>query len=117
MCGRFTLTRGDRDIEAEFDVAIPAGYRPRYNIAPTQEVLALLADGFYEWQTAESGKIPVYIRLKSRLPFGFAGLWESWTSPDDQALNTCTIVTTEPNELIQPIHNRMPVIVPKQLPQ
>jgi putative SOS response-associated peptidase YedK len=52
--------------------------------------------------------------LKSAKPFGFAGLYETWTSPEGHAVNTCTIITTEPNDLIQPIHNRMPVIVPKE---
>jgi putative SOS response-associated peptidase YedK len=169
MCGRFSLTSGDRDIEAEFGVKVPPGYRPRYNIAPTQEVIAVaveggralqtfrwglipswakdpkignklinakaetlfekpsfraaakarrclvLADGFYEWCQTEKGKIPMYIRLKQKKPFGLAGLWESWQSLEGQTVRTCTIITTEPNDLMQPIHNRMPVIVPDGL--
>lgn len=171
MCGRFSLTLSAEQIEARFGVGVPEGYRPRYNVAPTQEICALisegqgrrltefrwgliphwakdhkiaqklinaraetlwekpsfrdavrrrrcliLADGFYEWrQTLQSKKTPIYVRLKSKEPFGFAGLWESWNSPDGQTLATCTIVTTEPNELIKLIHNRMPVIVPKEL--
>jgi putative SOS response-associated peptidase YedK len=59
-------------------------------------------------------KTPIYFRLKSGRPFGFAGLYEMWTSPEGQPVNTCTIITTEPNDLIQPIHNRMPVIVSKE---
>lgn len=171
MCGRFTLTLSAEQIEARFGVPLPPGYKPRYNIAPTQEILALIsdaqgrcienfrwgmiphwakdpkiaqklinaraetlwekpsfrdavrrrrcliiADGFYEWrQTPQGKKAPVYVRLRSKEPFGFAGLWETWHSPDGQTLKTCTIITTEPNELLRPIHNRMPVIVPKEL--
>lgn len=73
----------------------------------------VVADGFYEWQPAGDGKRPVYIRLKSGKPFGFAGLYELWKSPEGQELTTCTIITTEANELMKPIHDRMPVIVPR----
>ena len=60
-----------------------------------------------------SVKQPVRIVLKSREPFGFAGLWEHWTSPDGEEVLTCTIVTTEANELLQAVHHRMPVILTK----
>ncbi|TFH46239.1 MAG: hypothetical protein E4G94_02820 [ANME-2 cluster archaeon] len=56
----------------------------------------------------------IIFSLKSGQPFGFAGLHETWTSPDNH-VNTCTIITTEPNELIKPIHDRMPVILPKNI--
>jgi putative SOS response-associated peptidase YedK len=59
-------------------------------------------------------KIPEYFRLKSLRPFGFAGLYETWAPPGKEPLQTCVIITTEPNDLIRPIHNRMPVIVPKE---
>ena len=68
------------------------------------------ADGFYEWQKVEGGKQPMLIRLRSREPFGFAGLWETWRGPEGP-VETCTIVTTEPNAVTAPIHNRMPVIL------
>lgn len=70
---------------------------------------AVLATGFYEWQKPPSGKGPKrphWIALKSGGPFGFAGLWETW---DD--VRSCTILTTGPNELVRPIHDRMPVIL------
>jgi putative SOS response-associated peptidase YedK len=73
----------------------------------------VLADGFYEWKT-EAGskrKQPMYISLKTGQPFGFAGLWEIWTSPDGSEVLSCTIITTEPNALVREIHNRMPVIL------
>ncbi len=72
------------------------------------------ADGFYEWQQRGRGKQPIYITLKSREPFGFAGLWDTWTSPDGEEIKSCTIITTEANELLRPIHDRMPVILTKE---
>ncbi len=74
----------------------------------------IVADGFYEWKREGKTKVPVYLRLKSKKPFGFAGLHERWTSPEGEEIRTCTIITTEPNELMKPIHNRMPVIIPKE---
>ena len=74
----------------------------------------VLADGFYEWksQLGTKLKIPHYIRLKSGQPFAFAGLWDEWLSPDGSQIKSCTIITTEPNELMSTLHNRMPVILP-----
>src|SRR6185369_16495767 len=74
------------------------------------------ADGFYEWQ-AKAGaktKIPHFIHMKDRKPFAFAGLWDEWHSPDGATLRTFTIITTEPNELMSKLHNRMPVILDKK---
>ncbi len=56
----------------------------------------------------------MYIGLESGEPFGMAGLWEAWKSPDGEWLHSCTIITTEPNSLMEPIHNRMPVILPRE---
>ncbi|HEY7914901.1 MAG TPA: SOS response-associated peptidase [Blastocatellia bacterium] len=75
----------------------------------------VVADGFYEWQNTGDAKRPMYIRLKSGKPFGFAGLYEVWKSPEGKELTTCTIITTEANELMKPIHERMPVIIPAEL--
>ena len=74
----------------------------------------IIADGFYESLKEGKKKTSIYFRLKSGMPFGFAGLYEMWTSSEGQPVNACTIITTEPNDLIQPIHNRMPVIVSKE---
>ena len=74
----------------------------------------MLADGFYEWRKDGKEKIPSYIFLKSREPFAFAGLWETWKSPERESVRSCTIVTTKPNEFIGPIHNRMPVILSRE---
>lgn len=74
----------------------------------------VVADGFYEWQNTGGSRRPVYIRLKSGKPFGFAGLYEVWKSPEGEEVTTCTIITTEANELMKPIHERMPVIIPRE---
>ena len=70
----------------------------------------VVADGFYEWRKEGTGKKPFYIRLKSGKPFGFAGLYNVWKSPEGEQITTSTIITTDANELVRPIHNRMPVI-------
>jgi putative SOS response-associated peptidase YedK len=70
------------------------------------------ADGFYEWQKVGSRKQPWLLRMKGGAPFAFAGLWSSWTEPDTrESLETCAIVTTDPNELAAAVHDRMPVIL------
>ena len=69
------------------------------------------ATGFYEWLTTPEGKIPYHIRLKSGEVFGMAGLYDSSTDAEGRELRTCAIITTESNELMAPIHNRMPVII------
>jgi putative SOS response-associated peptidase YedK len=73
----------------------------------------ILADGFYEWhkEPGSKTKIPMFIHLKNKRPFAFAGLWDDWQSSDGSEIRTCTIITTEPNEFMKPIHNRMPVIL------
>lgn len=73
----------------------------------------VVGDGFFEWQKQGGTKIPLFVHLKYGEPFGFAGLYETWTPPLGEPLVTCTIITTEPNELVSRIHNRMPVILPK----
>ena len=73
----------------------------------------VVADGFFEWQKTAQGKTPMFIRLKSGRPFGLAGLYDVWTSPEGEAVTSCTIITTNANDLMRPIHDRMPVILPK----
>ncbi|GAB4529692.1 MAG: SOS response-associated peptidase [Anaerolineales bacterium] len=77
----------------------------------------ILADGFYEWRAlpGEKRKTPYYIRLRDGKPFAFAALWDVWQAPDGSELRTASIVTTAPNALIAPIHDRMPVILPPAL--
>lgn len=69
------------------------------------------ADGFYEWKAEGKTKQPYYISLKTGKPLAMAGLWESWRAPDGSILRTCCVVTTGPNEIMAPIHDRMPVII------
>jgi putative SOS response-associated peptidase YedK len=69
------------------------------------------ASGFYEWQKQNGEKQPMYIQPTDEPLFAFAGLWETWHSPDGGELESCTILTTTPNELMGQIHNRMPVLL------
>jgi len=74
----------------------------------------IVADGFYEWEKIERGrKKPWFFHLRTGKPFALAGLYETWLTPRGEAVDTCTIVTTRANELISPIHDRMPVIIPR----
>jgi putative SOS response-associated peptidase YedK len=85
--------------------------KPSFRAAFKTRRCLVIATGFYEWQVQGHAKQPVWVGLKSRRPFAFAGLWEQWQPPEGEAVETCTILTTEPNELLRPIHNRMPVIL------
>ena len=69
------------------------------------------ADGFFEWQKQAPRKQPYFIRLRDAEALALAGLWQSWRAPDRTTIESCTILTTAANDLMQPIHNRMPVIV------
>lgn len=172
MCGRFTLAADVKDIIEHFAVEDVPSVVPRYNVAPGQEISAVVAaegdvpagremrrftwglvpswtkdlatarkpinaraetaaqkpsfrealkrrrcliaaDGFFEWAGRVAGrKQPYYFRLRNESVFGFAGLWERWRSPEDgQVLETCAILTTEANELLASVHDRMPVII------
>lgn len=168
MCGRFTLTVDPAELQDTFsNYTFPEKFAPRYNIAPSQPVLAIpnddklkadffiwglipmwakdpsigsrlinargetlaekpsfrggykhkrcliLADGFYEWKSfgEKKSKTPYFIHMKDRKPFAMAGLWDSWEGSDGSSIKTCTIITTQPNELMSLIHDRMPVIL------
>lgn len=168
MCGRFVRKSTLTEIKDEFDIVeIQWAWEPSYNIAPGQDIAAVIgndgnklvafrwglipfwakdeqigyrminaraetiaekrsfsqsfkkrrclvvADGFYEWQKFEDKKIkiPMYVTLKSEQPFSFAGLYDTWKSKDGIIIQSCTILTTSPNKLLEPIHNRMPVII------
>jgi putative SOS response-associated peptidase YedK len=168
MCGRFTLTDPDpRRLRTRFDLddSVELDERPRFNIAPTDRVLAIReseggrrepgrlrwglmpepraeghrslinaraetidrqpafrepflrrrclvpADGFYEWRATESGKRPVWISRPDGELFAFAGIWSEVPGRNGEAIHSCAIVTCEPNELVRPIHDRMPVIL------
>ena len=75
----------------------------------------VLADGFYEWQRRGSSRRPMRIVMASREPFAFAGLWDAWRDPKGEVVRSCAIITTSANELLRPIHDRMPVVLPREL--
>jgi putative SOS response-associated peptidase YedK len=169
MCGRYSLAIADpAEIRARFPVGESVEIRRRYNVAPTDDVLAvttdregarrgellrwglvppwakapgsgakminarvetvaekpayrhaferfrclIVADGFYEWRPTDAGrKQPFHITRSDGALFAFAGLWSIWHGQDGRKLRTCTILTTAANELIAPLHDRMPVIL------
>jgi putative SOS response-associated peptidase YedK len=84
--------------------AFRAAFRKRRCLVP--------ADGFYEWQKTGDGKQPWYVRDSGGEPMALAGLWELWDPPDGgEPLASCTIITTGANELMRPLHDRMPVVL------
>ena len=161
------FTSSSITVAERFHVSSPPELRPRYNIAPRQDVLCVIrnrenhleplrwglipfwakdpaignrlinaraetvakkpsfrnafakhrcvivVDGFYEWKRDGKRKVLFYIFLKSRKPFSFAGLYEHWNDLDGNEIRSCTIITTDSNELVSPLHNRMPVILPE----
>jgi putative SOS response-associated peptidase YedK len=86
--------------------------KPAFRAAMKRRRCLIPADGFYEWQAGGARKQPYFIHRKSGQPFAFAGLWETWTGPNGEELETAAIVTTAVNKTLAPIHDRMPVIVP-----
>ncbi|MCT7949933.1 SOS response-associated peptidase [Ancylothrix sp. C2] len=84
--------------------------KPSFRSAFKRRRCLVVADGFYEWQTQGKKKQPFYFKLKNGEIFGFAGLWEHWEK-DGNVVESCTIITTNANDLMQPIHDRMPVIL------
>jgi putative SOS response-associated peptidase YedK len=170
MCGRYTVAVDPQLLAERFGVAVPEEVEPRFNVAPTDPVLAvtrraserellvarwglvphwakdpkvgarminaraetlteksayrsllakgrclILADGFYEWRLDPDGrKRPVRYSLDDGSPFGFAGLWTGRRDPEsDEWLRSCTIITTTANDIVAPVHDRMPVILPR----
>jgi putative SOS response-associated peptidase YedK len=88
--------------------------KPAFRAAMRRRRCLIPADGFYEWRATGKAKQPYYIRRKDGAAFAFAGLWETWTGPSGEELETAAIVTTQANRTLAPIHERMPVIVPEQ---
>jgi len=169
MCGRFSLTVQEDEIERLFNVKVGQGmYVPRYNGAPTQNLAVITggnirifnlmrwglvpswakdprmgsklinaraetilqkpafrqafkhrrclvpADGFYEWKKLDNKKIPCRIMMNERGLFAMAGIYEAWKDPEGKLLQTFSILTTVPNEMMGRIHDRMPVIIPPE---
>ncbi len=86
--------------------------KPSFRRAFKRNRCLIIANGFYEWR--KSDKQPYYIYPRDTKLFAFAGIWEEWNDPEGQPLHTCSIITTEPNEFMKKIHERMPVILPQQ---
>ena len=85
--------------------------KPSFREAFKKKRCLIVADSFYEWKRTENRKVPMRIKMKNNELFAMAGLWESWKSPSGELVHTCTILTTEPNDLMSTIHDRMPVIL------
>jgi putative SOS response-associated peptidase YedK len=167
MCGRFVQYSDPEVYASHFNLDAICEATPRFNVAPTQPVLAIRgtdegkrelvplrwglipfwskgpdsrysminaraetvntkpayrnafkhrrclipAEGFYEWKAEKSGKTPFLIRRDDREPFAMAGLWERWHGEDEKVIESCTIVVTDADDLLRPIHDRMPVIL------
>ena len=86
--------------------------KPAFRAALKKRRCLILADGFYEWKRQGQRKTPMYFQVAQGKPFAFAGLWELWTGPDQSPVRSCTIITTRANSVVEPIHDRMPVILP-----
>jgi len=102
---------GNRMINARAETLLE---KPSFRNAFRRRRCLILADGFYEWRKEPGGKTPIFIQMEDGKPFAFAGLWELWRAPDSSEVLSCTIITTEPNDLMASIHNRMPVILPER---
>jgi putative SOS response-associated peptidase YedK len=100
---------GNRTINARAETVAE---KPAFRSAFRRRRCLVLADGYYEWRKEGKNKQPFYIRMRDEGPFAFAGLWERWSpGANAEPLETCTLITTDANELTRPIHDRMPVIL------
>lgn len=88
--------------------------KPAFRDAFANRRCLLLADGFYEWKKVGKGKQPWYFHLTGEEPFAFAGIWERWQPSEGDPVETCALLTTEPNDTLRPVHDRMPVILPAE---
>ncbi|MHA2025043.1 MAG: SOS response-associated peptidase [Candidatus Thorarchaeota archaeon] len=103
------ISIGNRLINARAETVAT---KPSFRAAFKKRRCLILTNGFYEWQKVGKVKKPIHVRLKSREPFAFAGLYEYWDkTKSGKILQTCTIITTTPNDLMKSIHRRMPVIL------
>ncbi len=88
--------------------------KPSFQEAFASHRCLVIADGFYEWKVESGGRRPVYVRLRSDKPFGMAGLYNLWTSTEGDKVCTSTIITTDANNLLRPVHDRMPAITAEE---
>ena len=103
---------GSRMINAKAETV---GEKPAFRDALRRRRCLVLADGFYEWQGVGRVKRPMRVVMRSGEPFAFAGLWSVWRDPEGKAVPSCAIITTVANDLIWPIHDRMPVVLPREM--
>jgi putative SOS response-associated peptidase YedK len=89
-----------------------AAEKPAYRNAMKRRRCLVPADGFYEWKRDGDRKRPFWVHARDRAPVAFAGLWETWTGPNGEELDTAAIVTTRANATLAPLHDRMPVVIP-----
>ena len=89
--------------------------KPAFRDALRRRRCLVLADGFYEWQRVGGSRRPMRVVMQSGEPFAFAGLWSVWTDLQGNRIPSCAIITTEANDLLRHIHDRMPVILPRDL--
>ena len=101
---------GNRMINARAETVAT---KPAFRDAFRRRRCLVLADGFFEWKRHDGAKQPYYIHLTDDRPFAFAGLWDRWDK-FETAIETCTIITTQANELLRPLHDRMPVIFDRE---
>ena len=87
------------------------GEKPSFRLLFKRRRCLIPADGFYEWRSVGRRKQPIYIRLHESRLFTFAGLWDEWKNATGETVRSCSIITTNANELIQKFHHRMPVII------
>ncbi len=99
---------GSRLINARSETAAE---KPSFRAAFKRRRCLVPMDGFYEWKRLNGRKQPYFIHLAERRPFAVAGLWEQWHGPDGGQLESCTLLTTGPNDFMAELHNRMPVIL------
>ena len=107
-----TASIGSRMINARAETV---AQKPAFRDAFRRRRCLVLADGFYEWQRAGSVRRPMRIVMESGEPFAFAGIWSVWRDSEGNRIPSCTIITTEANDLLRPVHNRMPVILPREM--
>ena len=84
--------------------------KPTYRTPFKRRRCLIPADGFYEWKVVNGNKVPHHIRMKDGKVFAFAGLWDHWEG-EDCSIESCTIIVMPSNEVMRPIHERMPAII------
>ena len=104
------LPIGNRLINARAETA---GEKPSFRNAFRRHRCLIPTNGFYEWQRLERGKQPYFVRMRDKRLFAFAGLWDRWESPDEGVIETCAILATAASTVLAPIHDRIPVILPR----